>query len=402
MANYYISLLVPILDKHGHEILSSKFQFRLAHQQISLHGTTQWLLNAIQTASSPNTTTPTTMTTRWQQTLQDLVEAEVIPAPTTASSALMTHPQGLLNLSKAEYFQWSTYLVAVNMVHLLQYPIRLDVPPPRTTGTGAGPATHSAAAMQYYRMIPETFLFDLSRLAKLRDYIDTIALESALVITTRQLLASKFRVTAKEKEEIELSHRLDVLLSQSDVNFAFITSEILKYIEYVIDTRRKESVSSPHTPSSGGASSPHPRSTMASFTSSTSSTTTTPSTANTSSAVLSYDAKELATRVDQAVKELVSPGNSILALFTKRVYKILLRALLDKPYVPKLATYSLQHKAQDRNISQMVQLGNKLFQHTMKVHGELYQTILYTYLSSTAVTTAATTATASSSSSATA
>lgn len=91
-----------------------------------------------------------------------------------------------------------------------------------------------------------------------------------------------------------------------------------------------------------------------------------------------YDLKELQSRAEKMVRDVTSAQNPILALFAKRVYKILLRALLGKPFVSKLASYSLQSKGQERNLSRLIDLATKLFQHTMKVHGDLYKALLHT------------------------
>lgn len=365
MANYYIGLVAPLLASSGHSFLASRFQTRLANRQDSIQSTTQWLLSTLQTSNNNN---------RWQQSVQDLVEAEVFPASTQTML-----PTDLLTLVPPTSTRWTQSLVALALVTLLQYPIRLDAPPPPPPTATSSPSSSSASQWQYHRLIPETFSFDLTRLAKLRDLIDSIALESALLITTRQLLASRFRIMPKEAEEIELAHRLDVLLGQQDVQSSFLSAEIVKFITSVVETRRKESSSSL---SSSGNASPVPR--MMSQSSSPATTPSSPAVTGNAQSFL-FDEQELVGKVEVAIKEVVSPGNAVLALFTKRVYKILLRGLLNQPYLPKLAAYSLHHKSQERNISKLIELGKRLFTHNLKIHEELYQNILLAYLASTSM-----------------
>jgi hypothetical protein len=92
--------------------------------------------------------------------------------------------------------------------------------------------------------------------------------------------------------------------------------------------------------------------------------------------------------VERTVREVVAPGNAVLTLFTKRVYKILLRVMLNQPYAEKLQSYSLQSRGQERNLTQCIDSVARLFAHSMSVHGELYAAVIGTYATSQSVSVA--------------
>jgi len=93
----------------------------------------------------------------------------------------------------------------------------------------------------------------------------------------------------------------------------------------------------------------------------------------------SNDTREVTALVEKLLRDVVVTDQSpVLQLFSKRLYRILLRVCLQKPFVHKLAPYSLQSKAQERNLARLIELTTKLFQHTIAVHGDMYTEILRT------------------------
>lgn len=370
MANYYISLLVPVLEKHGHEFLSKRFKMRLQQKMISLDKTANMIMSQL---TPPN---------QIQAMVADLVEAEACPPMgftledllTPQSPASPTTPTTPSSSSLNHLFKG---VIARGILSILQAPVRLDSSNPMAMG-----------------IVPETLVWDRNRLATIRDLVDTIALETSIVITTKQLL-HRYQVIPRESEEIELQHRLDVLLSttatgapssassssatnslestsSSSVDISNIIIEIVNYVQFAIYRTRESTVSlvNYNNNSTAAAANETPKAQQPN------------AIGNASSAWMNYDLKEMKDRVDKAIRDVVSDGNPVLALFTKRVYKVLLRSMLGKPYLQKLSSYSLQSKGQERNLSRLMEITTKLFNHTIKVHGDIYKALVGTLASS--------------------
>ena len=96
---------------------------------------------------------------------------------------------------------------------------------------------------------------------------------------------------------------------------------------------------------------------------------------------LNYDLKELQERVEKTLTDVVAPGNPVLTLFTKRIYKILLRVMLGQSITERLTQYSLNSKGQERNITHLLDSMVRLFNHNYNVHGDLYGDIIQQFIS---------------------
>ncbi len=301
--------------------------------------------------------------TQFQIMVADLLEAEACPSEGFTLENLIA-PSSPTTTSQATVL--CKGVIARGILSILQAPVRLDSSDPVAI-----------------TLVPETLIWDRNRLASIRDLVDAIALECSIVITSKQLL-HRYQVTPRESEEIELQHRLDVLLSTSSmglsstpkvdqdssssssvsVDLSSIIIEIVNYVQFAIYRTRESSVHLINYNNSDiGKSSSTAASTIA---------------VGQNTSLINYDLKELKDRVEKAIRDVVSDGNPVLALFTKRVYKVLLRAMLDKPYLQKLSSYSLQSKGQERNLSRLIELATKLFHHTFKVHGDIYKALVST------------------------
>lgn len=322
MANYFISLLAPYLQSYGQEYVSRMFLKRVKERNTPLIATFHWLQNQLSPAS------------QFQETLQELLEAG------------LTHWDGLSIEKFIESTQTSQpdfditrLFVARAFIKLLQTPVRLD----------------SKQAVDQ-NLVPETLEYDSQRLSQIRDIADKISLESSILITTRQILA-KLKIHTKESQEIELQHRLDVLLSDNEANLPSIVAEVDKYVQYCIARARglaRDLENSSPRYSEINLSSTNPI-----------------------IADHSFDMKEVHEKVEKSIKEVISEGNPVLSLFSKRVFKITLRAILDQPLSSKIAAYSLNSKGQERNISELVSLAQRLFNHNFNIHKDLYKVLLH-------------------------
>lgn len=234
-------------------------------------------------------------------------------------------------------------------ISLLQLPLRLETP-------------------QGLRMLPETFSWDGARLSHMRDLIDLISLETSFVITSKQLLAN-YQVRPQESDEIELQHRLDVLLKEKDSRMPTIITEMIQYVKFCIHRARDV------TTISAGMN--YQRTQPALY------GNTVANTDSLANAVpnlriekFSYDERELSIRVEKAIKDVLAPENPILSLFMKRVYKILLRVLVGQPYSQKLSSYSLNSRGQERNLRMLLGSAMQLFDHSMNVYQDVYREII--------------------------
>ena len=89
-----------------------------------------------------------------------------------------------------------------------------------------------------------------------------------------------------------------------------------------------------------------------------------------------YDENDLREKAEKCVRDIISPENAVLSLITKRIFKVLLRGLLNQPYQQKLGVFSLASPAQERNLSSTMELVKKVFNHSWLVHGNMYRAVL--------------------------
>lgn len=316
MANYYISLLVPVLHKHGYQLLLQRFQQRLQVGNTSVH-----VLSAmihVHFASEDN----------WNRTLNELIEAELFHTqeaitPSTMYYSITTNPEVVKSVAARVFLD------------VLQIPFRLD----------------SIHVVQQ-RVLPETLYFDTKRLSLIRDLIDKIVLENSLLVTMKQLLSQKYKIMLSENEGSEFIHRVDVLLSQQDLSQSFIYTECLRFAQSLIFVREQHQQHTHSLRSIAVEEHVQPR-------------------------VLESDLGEL---LGRSISDVVKEGNPVLQLFQKRIYKLLFRVILEKPHQLKLRQYSLQAKGLERNLHQLFNLSKALFRHNLHVYFPVYQIVLSTCL----------------------
>lgn len=352
MANYYITVLVPVLQQQGREFLKEKFQQRLQAGATSLDATASLLYSQL----LPND--------NFQAAVRDLVEAgacietgfalaDVLPsaansAPRVLNGSLVPSSDPASGGQEGHRANLVDGLVARALLSLMQLPVRLDTP-------------------EAAQVLPETLAWDAARLATMRDLVDRIALECSIVIACKQVMA-RYQLPAwcsDASSEVELQHRLDVLLTEKDTSMSSIAVEVGRHVQEALHKFREAHA----TASVRGAQSD--------------STAALASVPVTHPALAGGDVQEVHERVSKALKDVVAQGNPVLALFSKRVYKVLLRAMLGKGYKHLLASYSLHSPAQQRNLSQLLQSANRLFSHTMGVHRDVYTVIFGRAIAST-------------------
>jgi hypothetical protein len=356
MANYYISVLVPVLQAQGADYLRGKFQQRLLEGRVGLDATASLIYGQLLPESA------------LQETVRDLIEAgacaeagfalaDLVLAPQnvpTVTSALSA-PEGAAGSSvpaTASRLSLVDGVVARAILSLLQLPVRLDSPE----------AAH---------LMPEVLVWDAARLASIRDLVDRIALECSLVIACKQVMA-RYQLPpwcSDAAAEVELQHRLDVLLTEKDTSMASITTEVVRYVQEALQKFRQAHLAA----TSGGAV----------FGAGGASSRALAAVPLTHPALVGGDTQEVHERVSKGLKDVVAHGNPVLALFSKRVYKVLLRAMLGQGFKHLLPSYSLQSPAQQRNLSQLIQSVCRLFAHTMKVHRDVYVVVVGRAVAST-------------------
>jgi hypothetical protein len=374
MANYYISMLVPVLQQHGHAFLKMKFQERKEFGLVDINSIQCWLAAVL----IPDT--------KWIETQQALLEAEY-----------WTPADDMMNVTSILQ-QTASNTEANNESTETILPSLLD--PRHTQGIVAVAFCQLLQSLQRWNssdatssLIPETLHWDKQRLAEMKDLIDIIAIESTIVMLSRKILMF-YKVPTRESEEIELQHRLDVLLrdilfeskdstadnnssteiasstetssSSSYISFENIEQEIVSYLQFAIFRNREGS---------------SPSQSLIQYHGTLSSSSSLASSAAIGSSA-TYDLKDLHDRVHRMLVELF-PSTSfhhsphpILQLYTQRIYKLLLRAMLQISYTSKLTTYSLQSKAQERNLARLMDIGVKLLKHTMAIHQTMYGEII--------------------------
>lgn len=187
----------------------------------------------------------------------------------------------------------------------------------------------------YFNNLYIYYYRDGKRMALIRDLMDMISLELAVVVVVKQTLA-QHHVRMSEDEEIELQRRLDILLNEPDIVLSNIITEATRSALDCFE-RVKGKFSTNNNANGKGE-----------------------------------DIVKLEENMGKAVKNAVTENNPVLNLFTKRIFKVLLRALCGQPYLPKLPTYSLHGKGQEQNINKLIKMSVKLFRHHMNVNSFLY------------------------------
>lgn len=319
MANYYISLLAPVLHTHGHNFLLQCFQQRLRVGDASIHAISALVHQQLAPEES------------FIQTVNEFVEAEVFHATDAMTLRFFTDSiQTSPDLIRA--------LFGRVFLSVLQLPYRLD----------------SVHVIQQ-RLLPETLFFDTKRMSIIRDLIDKIVLENSLLVTIKQILSAKYKIIFHENEESEFIHRIDVLLSQHDLNLLQINTECLRFAKSLIFVREQQQTNIQY---SSNIAEP----------------------VTTAQVQDRYNEQGLAANLEKTIADVVKEANPVLQLFQKRMYKLLLRILLDKPYQQKLRQYSLHAKGHERNLHQLFTLARALFRHNLRVHLPVYYAITTTCL----------------------
>ena len=87
------------------------------------------------------------------------------------------------------------------------------------------------------------------------------------------------------------------------------------------------------------------------------------------------DSSQFEETLEKSLKNVLAEGNPVLQLFTRRIYKVLLRALLNQPYVSRLPSLSLHAKGIQRNLSELIARAVKLFALHCSIYENVYSMI---------------------------
>lgn len=277
-ANYLLSTVAPTLRSIGPDYERKKFDDALAAGKLSEQLTTQWLQK--------------------QTSAIDAVNERLAASNLAAVQAEQLRREDAGAVRR---------VCAIAFADLLQADIRLDTP--------------QAAA----QILPETFLFDGIRLARIRDLIDRVSVVSALHLSCKQFLLGR-GYSVNGEYDSQFFSRMDVILRRPDPSFDDIFWECVRYVRKGFED---------------------------------------------SHAAFSQDDQA---QLKQAVKGATEPNNHILQLFMRRCFQLLVRALLGEPTAQQLRQLSLTNAAD--TIQEMTQQASLLFQHNMRVHIVRYAKII--------------------------
>lgn len=177
--------------------------------------------------------------------------------------------------------------------------------------------------------MPETFLFDGVRLARIRDLVDRISVVSALHLTCKQFLLGRGHPVNGDADT-QFHHRMDVILRRADPSFDDIFWECVRYVRRGFESNQ---------------------------------------------ATFSQDDQA---QLKQAIRGATEPNNHILQLFMKRCFQLLVRGILGESTTQQLRQLSLSHAAD--TIQEMTQQAGLLFQHNMRVHIVRYAKIISSHI----------------------
>lgn len=181
--------------------------------------------------------------------------------------------------------------------------------------------------------LPETFLWDGERLRNLKNEIDSLVLVTTLLISCRSyLLSVKKRLSSDQ--EVALQSMLYEVMRDSSVTL----SEVVTTAQNFVRKSFGDGVASALT------AAPLP------------------------------DGWEKV--LEESLKKCVSQSSPVFSLFSKRVYSVLVRALLDVPFTDLLARYSMNSRSQLQQLKVIIQMGKTLFTHNMKAFGDIYSSML--------------------------
>lgn len=329
MANYYVDGLVPVLRQHGPRFLCDRLVQRVDAGKSSLAATA----HAMQQHLRPGALNACLTTLAEAGAEQAVKLLQQFPEHDVPHEAVLGNAQAC---GPRDWF--TVGLLAVVLQSLLQSPVRLD--------TRAGAA-----------LLPETFVWDASRLAAIRDEVDVLVVMASLGVTCRQQLyelssalpPATRQAVMRDADDEELLRRLGVLLRESDCSLTLLVTEAQRHV-------RQAAVRHAVHGSIAGIAQP------ASLTGG-------------SSRILGLSAGWEA-MVEEAVKAAISERSAVLKLFTKRVLKVLLIACLRLPWKDQLKAMSLGNKALVTGLSQTAGKMIVLFECSASAYGEVYANIL--------------------------
>lgn len=191
------------------------------------------------------------------------------------------------------------------------------------------------------QVLPETFLWDGTRLRNLKNEIDSLVLVTTLLISCRSyLLSVKKRLSLVQ--EVALQDLLyEVLRDAASVSLEGVVTTAQNFV-------RKNFVAV------HGANG------------------TLPPAATIAPALPAGWENAL----DEALSKCILPTSPVFLLFSKRVHAVLVKALLDAPFTDLLSRFSMSSRPQIQQLKRIISAAKVLFVHNSKTFGEVYSALL--------------------------
>ena len=167
-------------------------------------------------------------------------------------------------------------------------------------------------------------------------------------------------------------------MKQKDANISSLAIEIARHVENcLVKKQNSQSVSTSSYQNILKQTSSSSSPTITSSTSPSLSQSSSSSSIPQSSVVVNpINKQELHEYILKTIKDCIAVDNPVLKLFTKRVYKLILRGILGQNYQHLLSSYSLQSIGHQSNIEELIKKCSILFNHNYSIYYELYNDII--------------------------
>lgn len=184
-------------------------------------------------------------------------------------------------------------------------------------------------SVQNASQLPETVIRDATALSLIRDEMDTLALLSTVLIVVKQTLA-RLRLQLRPEEEAEIQSRLVAVVRSATVVLSDICAEGVRFVRECV---ARQGVAA---------------------------------------------GKEWEDGMRKAISDTVAEDNVVRNLFSKRIIKLILSALVDKPFQDLLPIYSLSSPQQVKMLSSIIASTKRVYVLNVRTFGAFYD-LIYKY-----------------------
>lgn len=173
--------------------------------------------------------------------------------------------------------------------------------------------------------LAETLHRDASKLALIRDEVDVLALVSTVLIIVRQTL-NRWKIALSKDEDFDMQNRIACIVRDPLTVLSDIIAEGVRFLRRILEIRRVDE------------------------------------------ALLGNWEEGFR----NALGETVNEENVVRNLFSKRILKLVLRALLDQPLQDTLKLYSLSSASQGKMVASILTGVRRLFKLNFAIYGDFY------------------------------